>query len=358
MGNFVLTNGILDRYYFGSDGYAKFTNGKPVYSSRIKGYTYSTVKSSDVLLNPDYRVTQNVYPFYFVKDHLGSNRMVADNPSTMVSYYPYGGIYYDDILFYQADDNHLYNGKEMDRMYGLDTYDHGARQYNPARITWDRMDPLAEKYYHINPYLYCAGNPISYVDPDGKEVRDGVGPYCADDRNNKALAKDLAAHNDPNSIMIVAHGVYENENSRFATSIDIQTYNPSTKEWNHNFISDGKQLDSFLSANSKTWKDYKNGKISAEDLHIVFYSCGSSAAVTEMSKDKAFKDVTFIAPDRRVLVDSDASIHVGDITKYYYKEGKWHTIKNGKEPTINGNYDGKEKPGTKNFKYEKTYWLF
>ena len=61
-----------------------------------------------------------------------------------------------------------YNGKEMDRMYGLDTYDHGARQYNPARITWDRMDPLAEKYYHINPYLYCAGNPISYVDPEEK----------------------------------------------------------------------------------------------------------------------------------------------------------------------------------------------
>ena len=270
MGNFVLTNGILDRYYFGSDGYAKFTNGKPVYSSRIKGYTYSTVKSSDVLLNPEYRVTQNVYPYYFVKDHLGSNRMVADSPSTMVSYYPYGGIYYDDILFYQADDNHLYNGKEMDRMYGLDTYDHGARQYNPARITWDRMDPLAEKYYHINPYLYCAGNPVNYVDPDGKEVRDGVGPYCADDRNNKALAKDLAAHNDPNSIMIVAHGVYENENSRFATSIDIQTYNPSTKEWNHNVISDGKQLDSFLSANSKTWNRYKNGKINAEDLHIVF----------------------------------------------------------------------------------------
>ena len=169
MGNFVLTNGILDRYYFGSDGYAKFTNGKPVYSSRIKGYTYSTVKSSDVLLNPDYRVTQNVYPFYFVKDHLGSNRMVADNPSTMVSYYPYGGIYYDDFRFYQADDNHLYNGKEMDRMYGLDTYDHGARQYNPARITWDRMDQLSEDKPWQSPYLFCSGNPVNRIDPDGKD---------------------------------------------------------------------------------------------------------------------------------------------------------------------------------------------
>ena len=172
MGNFVLTNGILDRYYFGSDGYAKFTNGKPVYSSRTKGYTYSTVNSSDVLLNPEYRVTQNVYPYYFVKDHLGSNRMVADNPSTMVSYYPYGGIYYDDFRFYQADDNHLYNGKEMDRMYGLDWLDYGARMDNPAIGLWTQMDPLAEKYYHINPYVYCAGNPIRYVDNDGRAPGD------------------------------------------------------------------------------------------------------------------------------------------------------------------------------------------
>ena len=152
----------------GSDGYAKFTNGKPVYSSRTRGYTYSTVNSSDVLLNPEYRVTQNVYPYYFVKDHLGSNRMVADSPSTMVSYYPYGGIYYDDILFYQADDNHLYNGKEMDRMYGLDWLDYGARMDNPAICLWTQTDPLAEKFYHINPYLYCAGNPVRFIDPDGE----------------------------------------------------------------------------------------------------------------------------------------------------------------------------------------------
>jgi RHS repeat-associated protein len=31
------------------------------------------------------------------------------------------------------------------------------------------QDPLAEKYYSINPYAYCAGNPIKYIDPDGKQ---------------------------------------------------------------------------------------------------------------------------------------------------------------------------------------------
>ena len=32
------------------------------------------------------------------------------------------------------------------------------------------MDPLAEKYYGVSPYAYCAGNPIYYVDPDGMKV--------------------------------------------------------------------------------------------------------------------------------------------------------------------------------------------
>jgi hypothetical protein len=30
------------------------------------------------------------------------------------------------------------------------------------------MDPLAEKYYHLSPYAYCAGDPANLVDPDGR----------------------------------------------------------------------------------------------------------------------------------------------------------------------------------------------
>ena len=59
----------------------------------------------------------------------------------------------------------------MDRMYGLDWLDYGARMYNPAVGLWTQMDPLAEKYYHINPYVYCAGNPVRFIDPDGCEIK-------------------------------------------------------------------------------------------------------------------------------------------------------------------------------------------
>ena len=32
-----------------------------------------------------------------------------------------------------------------------------------------QQDPLAEKYYNISPYAYCANNPVNFVDPVGED---------------------------------------------------------------------------------------------------------------------------------------------------------------------------------------------
>ena len=63
-----------------------------------------------------------------------------------------------------------YNGKELDRMHGLNTYDYGARQHDPILARWDRIDPLCEKYYSTSPYAYCANNPVNANDPDGRAI--------------------------------------------------------------------------------------------------------------------------------------------------------------------------------------------
>ena len=46
--------------------------------------------------------------------------------------------------------------------------DFGARHYDPIVPRWTTQDPLAEKYFPINPYSYCAGDPVNMIDSDGR----------------------------------------------------------------------------------------------------------------------------------------------------------------------------------------------
>ncbi len=55
----------------------------------------------------------------------------------------------------------------MQKCLLLKTKDYCARFYNPLPARWIPPAPLAEKYYSISPYVFCAGNPVNFVDPDG-----------------------------------------------------------------------------------------------------------------------------------------------------------------------------------------------
>ena len=109
---------------------------------------------------------------YYTRDHLGNNREViseSGNVEQTTHYYPFGGVY-GDIGTGSAVQKYKYNGKELDRTHGLDTYDYGFRMYDAALPMWDRPDLLAEKYYHISPYAYCANNPMNCIDINGDSI--------------------------------------------------------------------------------------------------------------------------------------------------------------------------------------------
>ena len=129
-------------------------------------YEGSTLKQ--VLIDGGYVTFSGSTPVYhyYLKDHLGNNRVVCSASGTVEQinhYYPFGGLFGEST---SGDTQRFkYNGKELDRMHGLDWYDYGARHMDGMRFT--SIDPLAEKYYNISPYVYCGNNPVNIADPTG-----------------------------------------------------------------------------------------------------------------------------------------------------------------------------------------------
>ena len=94
----------------------------------------------------------------------------------ITNYYASGLPYFDQSSNKNEElQPYKYNGKELDRMHGLNLYDFSARQYDPSLGQFTAMDPLCEKYYHLSPYAYCGGNPVNYIDPTGMEQEDSNG---------------------------------------------------------------------------------------------------------------------------------------------------------------------------------------
>ena len=142
IGDFIYHNNKFSRYNWG--------NGYIVPTGSSSGYAYR----------------------FYIRDHQGNNRVVTTSTGAVkqtTHYYP-DGVTHDKSTG-QGEQVYKYNGKELDRMHGLDWYDYGAREYDPTTGMFTSMDPLCEKYYHISPYVYCAGNPVRYVDPDGRYIR-------------------------------------------------------------------------------------------------------------------------------------------------------------------------------------------
>ena len=109
--------------------------------------------------------------YFYIKDYQGNVRVVlnqANQPVEVNSYYPYGGLMAATTT--EGTQPYKYSTKELDRENGLDWYDSKARMYDPTIGRTPTQNPMAEKYYSMSPYLWCAANPITFTDPNGKEV--------------------------------------------------------------------------------------------------------------------------------------------------------------------------------------------
>ena len=150
IGRLVLKNGKPDMYLF-AGGYYKYQSSDDA--------TASSGNSIGGL-------------YFYNYDHLGNVREVVNEDGKLLqvnNYYPFGAPYSDNRITSMNPklQPYKYTGKELDLVHGLNTYDHGARQNYSALGVWDRVDPLAEKYYNMSPYAVCGDNPQFIIDSKG-----------------------------------------------------------------------------------------------------------------------------------------------------------------------------------------------
>jgi len=119
--------------------------------------------------------TQPVPQFtYYLYDHLGNTRITYSvevkafddidyTVQSATDYYPYG-----KALRTYGKERYQSTYHERDVESGFDY--RGARFYDGDVGRFNSLDPLAADYPEFSDYLYVAGNPIIFIDPNGKNT--------------------------------------------------------------------------------------------------------------------------------------------------------------------------------------------
>ncbi|MDI9308641.1 MAG: RHS repeat-associated core domain-containing protein [Limnohabitans sp.] len=186
-GNTIITHYLTGGFQY-SSGFLQFFPHAEGYVTNVLTSTYCPT----CRFKPLYSLN---YVFNYT-DHLGNVRLsyAQENGALKIleenSYYPFGLKHtrnnVNSKMFVETNgttslqtigeltpyttyfkNNYKYNGKELQDELGLNMYDYGARNYDPALGRWMNMDPMAELNRRWTPYNYTLNNPVYFIDPDG-----------------------------------------------------------------------------------------------------------------------------------------------------------------------------------------------
>ena len=186
---FITAAGDTVNYVYSADGEKLYVEENPsggtvqgteyAANYRIENGTVTMIYTDAGYYTPYPAPSGGTVPLYkhlwYLKDHLGNNRALVDGSGALVAlhdYDPFG----EEIATASSsqlypippgarNSPYKYGGKEWSAT--TSTYDFEARQFSPSFHRFTTMDPLAEEYYSISPYAYCADNPVNLVDPEG-----------------------------------------------------------------------------------------------------------------------------------------------------------------------------------------------
>ncbi|MDR2408012.1 MAG: hypothetical protein LBE13_07870 [Bacteroidales bacterium] len=201
---------------------------------------------------------------------------------------------------------YTFSGKEKQTIKDLGFLDFGARMLETEIGRWFVIDPLAEKYYSVSPYVYCVNNPIKYIDPAGKEgiivsgspgEHDNKLHFLINGLDRAKVAQDRAAKGEGTTWLIY------NDKEKGFNQKDLDKYTAQAKEAGINVqvVSDVNDIVDYI--NDKTGGDsrsndqissfYYVGHSTPGDLDVGYQGSGQTFDPSDL-KSSAFKSGTWI----------------------------------------------------------------
>ncbi|GIK68936.1 MAG: hypothetical protein BroJett020_02310 [Bacteroidota bacterium] len=191
--------------------------------------------------------------------------------------------------FNSSEYSYGFNGKlKDDEIKGSgNSYDFGARIYDPRLGRWLSVDPLAVKYPFASPYNFALNTPIQAVDPDGEDVIfvNGyrMGKSSESDRGRskaEQIERKKSYWNNVNTNFTSSVGTYFNDNKHHFLNASYGSGSPATE----------RQTDGYYTAMNMI----KSGELILEannPITLVGHSQGNAfiAGMADAIKDAAWQ---------------------------------------------------------------------
>jgi len=106
---------------------------------------------------------------HYHSDHLGSASFVTNAEGAVcqhLQYLPFGEIFVSQRNC-EFDSRYKFTAKELDNETSYTYF--GARYYDSDLSVWLSVDPMSDKYPSTSAYMYCGGNPVILIDPNGMD---------------------------------------------------------------------------------------------------------------------------------------------------------------------------------------------
>lgn len=147
-----------------------------IYSRGVDGkelaiYENSNLRFWNIWSNDNIgRINEDDSKYFYIKDHLGSVRIVLDEAKEIISGEDYDSWGYPivDRTYRVQDSKYKFTGKERDEENNYNYF--GARYYDGRIGRWGQVEPLLDKYPQLNPYNYSLDNPFKLIDINGLDV--------------------------------------------------------------------------------------------------------------------------------------------------------------------------------------------